>query len=63
MKIAREILPSLKILLGVLVAALGLSSFLVPNEFIDGGITGVSMLVSKITGVPLGILLIVVNIF
>ena len=61
MKIAREILPSLKILLGVLVAALGLSSFLVPNEFIDGGITGVSMLVSKITGVPLGILLIVVN--
>jgi uncharacterized membrane-anchored protein YitT (DUF2179 family) len=58
----KQSLDALKILLGVFVAALGLSSFLVPNHFIDGGITGVSMLISKLTGIPLGVLLLVVNI-
>jgi uncharacterized membrane-anchored protein YitT (DUF2179 family) len=58
----KQSLDALKILLGVFVAALGLASFLVPNHFIDGGITGVSMLISKLTGIPLAVLLLVVNI-
>jgi uncharacterized membrane-anchored protein YitT (DUF2179 family) len=47
---------------GLLVAAFGVKSFLVPNQFIDGGITGVSMLLAHVTPVPLGIWLCLVNI-
>jgi uncharacterized membrane-anchored protein YitT (DUF2179 family) len=53
---------AIKICLGVFVAALGLASFLVPNHFIDGGITGVSMLLAKLTGVSLAWWLVLVNI-
>ena len=36
-------LPSVAFLLsGIFVAALGLNSFLLPNHFVDGGVTGVS---------------------
>jgi len=37
-------LPSVAFLLsGIFVAALGLNSFLLPNHFVDGGVTGVSI--------------------
>ncbi len=44
-----------------LIAALGIDSFLLPNHFIDGGITGVSMLLSSQFGIPLPLLLVLVN--
>src|SRR5215831_3490994 len=47
---------------GVASAAFGLESFLVPNKFIDGGATGISLLVSELTSVPLSILLLIINI-
>src|SRR6186997_3457080 len=46
---------------GVLSAAFGLESFLIPNHFIDGGVTGISMLVSTVTGWPLYFLLAAIN--
>jgi uncharacterized membrane-anchored protein YitT (DUF2179 family) len=46
---------------GVFSAAFGLESFLLPNEFIDGGATGISMLISQITEIPLSFLLVIVN--
>lgn len=49
------------ILLGVFSAGLGLKGFLLPNHFIDGGVTGVSMLVSALTGVPLAALILLIN--
>jgi uncharacterized membrane-anchored protein YitT (DUF2179 family) len=42
-------------------AAIGLESFLLPNHFIDGGITGISMLLSAKTNWPLSIFLVVIN--
>ncbi len=48
--------------LGVLSAALGLKGFLLPSRFIDGGVTGVSMLVAELSGVPLAALIVVFNI-
>lgn len=48
-------------LLGIGSAALGLESFLLPNSFIDGGVTGISLLVAEITAWPLSILIIVFN--
>ena len=50
------------IALGILSAAFGLESFLLPNMFIDGGATGISLLVSEITSIPLYILIVVINI-
>ena len=40
---------------------MGLGSFLLPNHFIDGGVTGVSMLFARLTGIPLPWLLVAVN--
>ncbi len=48
--------------LGILSAGFGLKSFLIPNGFIDGGITGLSLLVSVLTSIPFYILLIAINI-
>ncbi|WP_345108712.1 YitT family protein [Hymenobacter algoricola] len=59
----RERLLQLTLLLaGVFSAALGLKGFLLPNGFIDGGVTGISMLISQLTGVSLSVLIILINI-
>ncbi|MEB8345943.1 YitT family protein [Flavobacteriaceae bacterium KMM 6898] len=50
------------IILGIFSAAFGLESFLLPNSFIDGGATGISLLASEIFNVPLYFLIILVNI-
>lgn len=47
---------------GVFSAGFGLKGFLLPNKFIDGGATGISLLLNNVTDVSLGILLILVNI-
>ena len=47
--------------IGAFVAALGIDCFLLPNHFIDGGVTGISMLVSQKTGVPLAVFLVLLN--
>ena len=52
----------LLIFAGIASAAFGLESFLLPNNFIDGGATGISLLTSEITHVPLYVLLVVINI-
>jgi uncharacterized membrane-anchored protein YitT (DUF2179 family) len=49
------------ITVGVFSAGFGLKGFLLPNQFIDGGATGVSLLIKATTNIPLGILLILVN--
>ena len=53
---------TLFIVLGIFSAAFGLESFLLPNRFIDGGATGISLLVSEVTEVPLAVLIIFVNV-
>ncbi len=50
------------ILAGIGSAAFGLESFLFPNRFIDGGATGISLLVAEVTGQSLPLLIILVNI-
>ena len=50
------------LLLGVLSAGFGLKSFLVPNHFLDGGVTGISLLIHEVTHWHLGLLLVLFNI-
>lgn len=50
------------LIMGVLSASFALKSFLVPNHFLDGGITGISLLFYEIKGWNLGFLLLLLNI-
>lgn len=49
------------IVLGIFSAALGLNGFLLPNLFIDGGATGISLILAETSGISLSVLLVVVN--
>lgn len=49
------------IIIGILSAGLGLRGFLIPNHFIDGGVTGTSMFLSHLTGVRLSLLILLFN--
>jgi uncharacterized membrane-anchored protein YitT (DUF2179 family) len=49
------------LVLGLLSAGFGLKGFLLPTAFVDGGATGISLLINETTGLPLPILLILVN--
>jgi uncharacterized membrane-anchored protein YitT (DUF2179 family) len=49
------------ILLGAMLVAVGLEIFLVPNKVIDGGIVGISIMLSHLTTLNLGVLLFVLN--
>lgn len=50
------------LLIGSGVAAVGLEIFLIPNNIIDGGIVGISIIASYMTKVPLGVFTFVLNI-
>jgi uncharacterized membrane-anchored protein YitT (DUF2179 family) len=60
-RIAPEAINILLIALGILSAAMGLHGFLRSSNFIDGGVTGVSMLVAKLTGPTLSFWLPIFN--
>lgn len=47
--------------LGIFCAGFGLQSFLLPNQFIDGGATGISLLLTRITGWSLSVIIVLVN--
>lgn len=59
--IEREVRNAALILVGVLFAGFGIEGFLVPGGFIDGGVTGVSMLLGRLTSIPLSVWLPVIN--
>jgi uncharacterized membrane-anchored protein YitT (DUF2179 family) len=59
--VRRESLNASLIALGILAAAFGLKGFLLSSNFIDGGVTGVSMLLAKVTTLPLSVWLPAVN--
>jgi len=52
----------LLITIGAILMSVGLEIFLVPNNVIDGGITGISIMLSYMTGWKLGIFLFIFNI-
>jgi|GEM_PF-270218 len=53
---------SLFIVLGPLLAIVGLKGFLIPNGLIDGGVTGISMLISHVSGIQLAWFIFLINI-
>jgi uncharacterized membrane-anchored protein YitT (DUF2179 family) len=57
----REVLNLLLIALGILSAGMGIKGFLLSSHFIDGGVTGVSMLLASVLGQPLALLVPLIN--
>lgn len=60
-RFTRELINALLILVGILAAGMGIRGFLMSSNFIDGGVTGVSMLLAKLTNIPLPVWLPLVN--
>lgn len=61
-KSSSAIQDSIYLILGIISASFGLKSFLVPNHFLDGGVTGISLLLHEVFHWHLGILLVIINI-
>lgn len=57
----RIFLRAFAIFLGALLVSVGLEIFLVPNNIIDGGVTGLSIMLSHLTGLRLGLFLFLLN--
>jgi len=51
-----------QIFCGVGLASIGLKAFLLPNGFLDGGVTGIAILISELTGIDVSILLVLISI-
>lgn len=60
--VIRTIKDTLFISLGVLSAAFGLKGFLLPNNFLDGGVMGISLLTNLLTKIDLSYLVVLLNI-
>lgn len=60
-RLLAETLDAGLVVLGILSAGMGLKGFLLSSNFIDGGVTGVSMLLAKTTPLPLAVWLPAVN--
>lgn len=52
----------IQIALAILLASIGLKAFLLPNGFLDGGVTGIGILLSKIYGIRLAYLLPIISV-
>lgn len=60
-RVKMQVRDGLQMLLGVVSAGFGLKGFLMPNEFVDGGAMGISLLINNQTGLPLSFFIVVVN--
>ncbi len=61
-KYLKIIIAFIMLTIGTIVAAYALEAFLIPNTILDGGVTGISFIISKLTNIPLSILVLLINI-
>lgn len=60
-ELKHELSDFVYLLLGVLSASFGLKGFLMPSSFIDGGVTGISLMMNMLTNISLSFFLVVIN--
>ncbi|MBX9975010.1 YitT family protein [Cytobacillus firmus] len=60
-RVLKEIRQLIMITIGAVIAAAGLEFFLVPNNILDGGVIGLSIIAAELTGMTMSIFLIVLN--
>ena len=60
--ISKRIISFLMLTFGAIVAAFALECILIPNTILDGGVTGISIIISKVANIPLSVLVVLLNI-
>lgn len=60
-RLGRKLLSYLFLAIGAFLVALSIQLFLLPNQIIDGGIIGISMMADSLTHIPLGVYIFVLN--
>lgn len=60
--ITRALKNTALVIAGIISAAFGLKGFLLSSHFIDGGVTGISMLLAAVTNLPLAVLIFFINV-
>ena len=58
----RKVIEYIVLTLGTIITAFALEQFLIPNTILDGGVTGISIIVYKLTNIPLSFLVLLINI-
>lgn len=58
----RNVLSYIMLTFGAILAAFALETFLIPNTILDGGVTGISIIISKLSEIPVSVLVLVLNI-
>lgn len=53
---------SFQICIGILLASIGLKAFLLPNGYLDGGVTGIAILISQLFNLNYSIILLIESI-
>jgi uncharacterized membrane-anchored protein YitT (DUF2179 family) len=48
-------------MIGVLCAAFALKGFMIPNHFLDGGVTGIALLIHESIHIPFGLVFLLLN--
>ena len=59
---SKKIISFILLTVGAILASYALECFLIPNTILDGGITGISIIISKLTKIPLSMLIIILNV-
>lgn len=57
-----HLFPIIMLIIGAASAGFSIECFLIPNTILDGGVTGISMMINYISGIALSILIVVINI-
>lgn len=58
----KTLISFIMLTVGAILAAYALETFLIPNTILDGGVTGISIIISKLTKIPLSFLVLILNI-
>ena len=58
----KRVISFIMLTFGSILAAFALETFLIPNTILDGGITGISIIISKLTSLPVSLLVLILNI-
>lgn len=59
---ASKLVKYIIIVLGAVIGAIGFQFFMFPNSIVSGGLTGIAQIINRLTGLPVGVLSIVMNV-
>ena len=61
-KVRKQLVKYSTVLLGAVIYAVGFQFFMYPNSIVAGGVVGIAMIINRLSGLPVGVLTIIMNI-